>query len=558
MLSTATMKKGVIRSRAFQALILGILTRDYVDAFRVGSIPANRNVIVTFSRNSPKFRTPENCPQWKFRKNTRCNLSQSTTTVEEEGSLIVTAEDVIDLESIPLLEPTDPIDIPIKEQRKEFGNSFAGQIVAGSFLVTSNTIGAGMMVLPDVFGGPGLLPSSGILVGTYLINLLSGLLIAEVAIKQKEKSGSQVPSSFKEFTDVNFQSELSGNLIGFISVFVNWCTLAFSFVRAGNLASEATESLFHSTSTMPDILSGLDISQVGASSVALALAIIVCTQGYKTLSAVASASVVLLFASFAVLLLPGLAGVEHPIATILAQGTYATPELDGSTTSFVDAFSQALPFIVFMTSYQNIVPSVTKLLDYDRTKSVLAVVIGSIVPVFMYLSWCYAVLGGGIDTSLGGGGLALTAFSVSSITGSSLAGLMSIVEEFESFFSSDSPDVDFDNTSSPPDKKFSSLPSAVLGVVPPLLAGILFAGGDEFNAALSSAGGFASPILYGIVPVAIIWIQRTAQKSAEEVGETEKSEEPKDLIPGGSFSLVILAAASTALLGKQILETFPF
>jgi len=55
-------------------------------------------------------------------------------------------------------------------------------------------------------------------------------LIAEVAIKQKE-AGSKISSSFKEFTEINLKSKLAGTFIGLVSVFNNWCVLAFDLVR---------------------------------------------------------------------------------------------------------------------------------------------------------------------------------------------------------------------------------------------------------------------------------------------------------------------------------------
>jgi len=48
--------------------------------------------------------------------------------------------------------------------------------------------------------------------------------------------------------------------------------------------------------------------------------------------------------------------------------------------------------------YQNIVPSITKLLDFDRAKTTATILIGSLIPPMgMYKMYCYAALGGGLD-----------------------------------------------------------------------------------------------------------------------------------------------------------------
>ena len=76
-----------------------------------------------------------------------------------------------------------------------------------------------MLVLPDVAAGPGMGITSGILCIAYLFNLISGLAIAQVAIQQHDTSGSDVPSSFKEFSEATLPS--AANIVSGISVFCN-------------------------------------------------------------------------------------------------------------------------------------------------------------------------------------------------------------------------------------------------------------------------------------------------------------------------------------------------
>jgi hypothetical protein len=94
-------------------------------------------------------------------------------------------------------------------------------IGSAALLITSNTVGAGMMTLPQLAAGPGILATSGLMLGTYILNLISGLLIAEVSINQYESSDDalkNVPSSFKELTDVNFESLQVGTFVSTVSM----------------------------------------------------------------------------------------------------------------------------------------------------------------------------------------------------------------------------------------------------------------------------------------------------------------------------------------------------
>lgn len=79
-----------------------------------------------------------------------------------------------------------------------------------------------MMTLPQLAAGPGILATSGLMLGTYILNLISGLLIAEVSINQYESSDDSslknVPSSFKELTDVNFESLQVGTFVSAVSM----------------------------------------------------------------------------------------------------------------------------------------------------------------------------------------------------------------------------------------------------------------------------------------------------------------------------------------------------
>jgi len=349
-----------------------------------------------------------------------------------------------------------------------------------------------------------------------LVNLISGLIIAEVAIKQHDSSGEDPPSSFKEFADVNLDLPMAGTIISCISLFVNTCIMSFDLTRTGQILS--------------DLTGGLDpfIMSVGAAALVAGLG---ATQCAKKLSGIASMAVTALFISFAGLLLPGLANVHDPVAVLITPGT---------SSDIMQGISQAAPIILMTGVFQNIVPSVTKILDYDRTKVVSAMVLGSALPLCMFLAWCFASIGGGIDPSVGAAGPLLMAFSLAAVSGSSIGSIMSIAGELDSFLSGPSSAVE--ESSADEETHRFSVPAVLLSVAVPLSAAYAFAGGDDVTAALSISGAYGTPLLYGAVPVAMAWTQRNRLKRAS------------NLVPGGAATLSGLGAGAIAFMGQELFQ----
>jgi tyrosine-specific transport protein len=391
----------------------------------------------------------------------------------------------------------------------------ATKVLSASLLITGNTVGSSMFVLPDAVSGVGLLNGSAIFIGLYLYNLISGLLLADVAIKLHESSDCEVPSSFKDFADAAMKSEAAGNAIGAASLLINSCFLAFGISHAGHLVAN----------TLPEF--GLEPTSVAA-GFATILAVASFTQTNHGLEKIANVAVMVLFSSFASLLLPSLANVSDPMGTLLAPGT--NPE------GFGPAAAAAIPLILSSLTYQNIVPSITKLLDFDRTKSSAAIALGSFLPVAVYIAWCFAALGGGLDNSAlsGAGGAALATFSAAALIGSCVACTMSLAEEYESLISSA---LDSDEHCTVKDK--FSIPAVTMAVAPPA-AVVLATGCSDLTCALHFCGAFVTPFLYGLLPILLF---QTISKKDGEVAS------PVTLLPS-----TILASGAVGFIGQEIIH----
>jgi len=401
-----------------------------------------------------------------------------------------------------------------------------GAILSCSLLVTGNTVGAGTMVLPDVASGPGMFPSLLVFIGLYVINVLSGIIIGEVSIQQYEKSSESSASSFKALAEGMFNSKMGGIAIAWVSIIINWCVLAFDLKRGGTLAIPCLAycNSFFSNLDPNFVVGGLATFLIG----------VVFAQSEKELSNIASKAGTVLSASFVAVLVSGMLGMqENPIF------------IPGTESNMFSAVCYAAPIFLTAMIYQNIVPTVAKLVNYDRFKLNTSLVLGSGLPLVMYVGYCLASLGGGIslDASSSMFGafvpICLNTFFYSAVVASTITCSISLAEEFQSLLgnsdnnTSDSTNEDNSLPSSESDVS-NKLQSTVYAIFPPFLAGVLFSHSDTFNDALSIAGSFFSPFLYGILPVLL------AMKL------------PEANIPGGKGSLALLGVSTLAFMGLQV------
>ena len=423
---------------------------------------------------------------------------------------------------------------------------FLFPVLSTALLITSNTVGASMLVLPELAAAPGMAISTAVLVAAYLLNWMSGLCIAQVAIQQYEDSGQEVPSSFKEFAQEAQWMESASTVVSGISIFVNALVLAFDTTKAGQVLQGIVST---GTTGSTD---GMSVSAMTMTMAWTVLMLgIVSTQSLTRLSQIASLLVVGVFVSFAGILLPGLAQVADPMA-VLTSGP-----LPGQELHVLDSVLHMAPVFVTTLVYQNIVPTVTRLLGYDRTKVVTAISLGSFVPLCIYVAWCVAVLGGGIGgattSSAAGGGALFALFSMVTVAGSSMGALMSLAEEFETLLLSNAnPET---GTSSEAKGDTFSWPSVAL---PSLLAlGTCQFFADDISGALKVAGSFGSPLLYGLIPVAMAYSQQQRKQQQQQQGplNTNAISHAADVLPGGMAGLGALGLGASALVGSELAAT---
>ena len=131
----------------------------------------------------------------------------------------------------------------------------------------------------------------------------------------------------------------------------------------------------------------------------------------------------------------------------------------------------------------------------------------------MYVAWCFADLGGGLDNSIGSsaaGAIAFTTFSGSALFVSSLTAVMSLAEEYESIFSKKSVKDDDEDGDCRLSNQFS-IPAVAASVLPSLVVAVLCAEGGDLTGALHFNGAVIIPDLYGVLPIILYSSVRTMQ-----------------------------------------------
>jgi len=414
-------------------------------------------------------------------------------------------------------------------------------VLSCALLVTGNTFGAGSLVLPQLAEEPGLAPAGAIFAMAYVLNLISGLTFANVAIEQYQSGSNnneqqEVPSSFKEFVQTNLNSPELAILISLVSFGVNSLVFAFDMSRIGVL------------------FSGLLDPALSIPLYATALLTLLATLSPSQMSQAASVCVMTLFATFGSLLLPGLASLTHPVADWFTPGLAA-----GDPLRFWHSVGEITPVIVMSMVFQNIVPSVVKLLDYNRAKAFTAIGLGSFLPLLMYVSWCWATLGeGGIDLAATIRGIdtnpLLTVFSLSTLMGSSIGCALSCAAELDIFVkqsqenNNNNIEPAVEQSEKPTDEKFQLISVlATLGL--PLAMNLAVSQGGDLIGALHVAGGLGTPILYGTIPILMTLKQ---QERLEQ--KTKGTNAGSNQDAWGKMGLGALGVASTGLLGVNVVD----
>lgn len=353
-----------------------------------------------------------------------------------------------------------------------------GHLVGGTLLIAGTTIGVGMLALPVVTGPGGFWPAIMIYLVCWLFMLCTGLLMLEVCLKMPKNSNLIT---------------MADRLLGKTGKNLCWVVYLFLFVTimiahvagGGNILTEITGGALPPWLAMIIyVLVFSPIVYLGTHSVdRLNLCLML---------GVAVSYLLFIFVSH-----------KHVDFKLLSYQNWSKAWL-------------ALPVLFTAFTYQVIIPTLVTYMDHNLKKIRLAILLGTSIPLVVYLIWELLILGivpvegpnGLIEASQKGQNAVMP---LKQFVGST--SLFSIGKSFAFFTLTTSyvalalAFIDFLSDGLKMEKKgLKKLFLCFLVFVPPTLISLTYP--HIFLTALSYAGGFSCAILFGLFPPLMAWVSR--------------------------------------------------
>ncbi len=211
-----------------------------------------------------------------------------------------------------------------------------------------------------------------------------------------------------------------------------------------------------------------------------------------------------------------------------------------------------LPPFIISFGYHNLLPSLSSYLKKDKKKIKMAILVGTLIPFFIYLIWEAVFLGmipiegdGGFLEAMEKGTLAsqLLRKAVNHPLTGLLAELFAFFAIVTSFLAISLGLVDFlaDGLKISSTKKWNRLFLCLLTLIPPLIFGV--GNPHLFLKGLQYAGGVGVMVLYGILPVWMVWKGRYVEGIRGH-----------ELLPIGKGGLLLILFVSIAIISLTLIQ----
>jgi tyrosine-specific transport protein len=395
-----------------------------------------------------------------------------------------------------------------------------GSVLGNIALIAGTTVGAGILALPAVTLPAGVVPSTFLLIAVWVYTVISALLLAEVCVNAMGREGG---------LSVGLLTMVEGTLgyvgariAGAAYLFLHYALLVAYVTEGGNILVSGMSQLWGRENIFPGWVGTMIFTGLFGGMMYLGRE--------KVIEKINSAFVGIVIISFLGLLW-------------LGSGQVKTVQLlTHNWTSLGSAVSVMLVALFF----HNVVPVVVTRLEGDIPKIRQSIIIGSLIPLIMFLLWNAVILGSVSPDMFSTGDFDPLQILRSGSAGEWLGSLLSIFSEFaiatsfigfvyglRDFFQ----DI-FPLTQQPTS---SRLPLYSLILLPPMSLGAI--NPSIFITALDFAGTFSISVLGGIIPALMSWKQR---------------QEPhlnmhQSLVPGGKLTLISMMGIASVLIVKQIL-----
>lgn len=364
------------------------------------------------------------------------------------------------------------------------GHQSSSSILGATMLITGCCIGAGMIGLPVLSALAGFMPSTVAMFLCYAFTTLTGLLLLEATL--------WFDTRVNLLTIVESTLGKAGKVATLLLfLFLFYCLFVAYFDGGGALFAD----IFSSILPFP-------VSQTVGTFVCLGFVGGITYAGTRIVD------------GFNRVLLIGL------VVTYVTLIAIGIPYVSQQNLTHVDwiATLGVVPILLICFGYQNLVPSVTYYLEKNVNAIRFAIIIGNLIPFFIYLLWDFVILGmlpqakaapgqevGMVTQLLQGAVPALSviavvkAFSLFAMLTSFIPSAVSFVDFLKDGFK----------------KAFhkeqkNELLVCGLVFIPPFICALVYP--NLFLNALSFAGGFIDVLLFGVLPSLVILIGRNVKK----------------------------------------------
>jgi len=432
--------------------------------------------------------------------------------------------------------------VTIKEEEHEQEEE-GGTLWGAMALIIGSTIGAGILALPDITQDAGFVDSSMGLVGVWAFLVCQALLLAEVNINlrmDEDHSGDEeaTMTTLRAMAE-NTLGKGASRVTTCVYLSLSYCLLVAYLTKVGEIFSFASNGTMSTDSIVVEFtIASLCLFGIGGPVVTDKL-----NQGLTSV----------LVAVFVSILVLGLAGTD---LNMLGTGG------GGDPVSSLHALGPAIPIMFLSLVYHDLIPLICSYLGGNKAKIRQALILGSLVPLGMFISWEGVSLSffatqqssipyhGHVDPvniliSESGNpllGALVQGFSFTAIATSFLGTTMGVSEtifsEFYTIFDDPSTSMGIPQEEKKDDSfHLLSVRNIALGLtlVPPV---IFTTSGDPkaFTNVLSIAGGYGMTLLYGIFPPMMAYMYRK---------DTHKE---SSLLPGGDAALFVLFVVGMGLM----------
>lgn len=389
-----------------------------------------------------------------------------------------------------------------------------GSLLGAILLIAGCCIGAGMLGLPVLSGLAGFVPSLVMFFISWAFMTCTGLLLLEANLWFSK--------------DVSIIT-IAGHSLGTIGKCIGWTGFLFLFYAL------MVAYISGSGEMVADFVQGITSYAMAPLTGSILVSILFGICIYLGTGAVDRVNRVLMIGLVVTYIALVFGGIPHIDLSLLEHREWSSSTL-------------VLPAMIISFGFHNLVPTLTTYMHGDRRRLRLAVIVGSSIPLVIYILWEGLILGlipvegeGGFRQALSQGDMATQALraALGSTSVVEIAQTFAFFALITSFLGVALSFVDFlaDGLKVKKDAK-GKVGLCVLVLLPSFICAAIYP--HIFLSALNYAGGFGAVLLFGILPAVMVWNGRYCKHFKTE-----------PMVPGGKLLLVIVILFACFVMGLQ-------